>query len=373
MGNEPVILEKASIWCYRLFDVAHEIRLEMAQRLLAADARRLRLTREGSQYLELPNPPLTVELGKRALKLKGGERTVDAVARVFDHGAASVILKVAVEPGTSVESLVPLADELYDTRAVEDVSLEIIEALRRQLAPAIEAPHLWDQNESYTVIFAEAIRGAPTAGTILERADLARLLVGEVGTRPLSERERAEVTQYRFSYTEDDLAVVDWNSAFVYEPSGSTDILDLMEIVNAQLLELRYYDDLLDEQLARIYDEMQGKHRGASLFLSPYRGLSRRVMVTLMEFSEFVERVENSLKIVGDFYLARVYEATVKRLRIPLWQASVQRKQQMLANIYQWLKGEVDTARSLTLELVIVVLIIGEVFLALAPWLHNKM
>jgi hypothetical protein len=92
-----------------------------------------------------------------------------------------------------------------------------------------------------------------------------------------------------------------------------------------------------------------------------------------MEFSEFVERVENSLKIVGDFYLARVYEATVKRLRIPLWQASVQRKQQMLANIYQWLKGEVDTARSLTLELVIVVLIIGEVFLALAPWLHNKM
>jgi hypothetical protein len=292
---------------------------------------------------------------------------------VFDHGAASVILKVAVEPGTSVEALVPLADELYDTRAVEDVSLEIIEALRRQLAPSIEAPHLWDQNESYTVIFAEAIRGSPTAGNILERADLAPLLVGEVGTRPLSERERSEVTQYRFSYTEDDLAVVDWNSAFVYEPSGSTDILDLMEIVNAQLLELRYYDDLLDEQLARIYDGMQGQHRGSSLFRSPYRGLSRRVMVTLMEFSEFVERVENSLKIVGDFYLARVYEATVRRLRIPLWQASVQRKQQMLANIYQWLKGEVDTARSLTLELVIVVLIIGEVFLALAPWLHNKM
>jgi hypothetical protein len=372
MGVEPVILEKASIWCYRLFDIAHEIHLERAQTLLAADVRRLRLTREGSQYLELPNPPLVVELGKRTLKLRDGDRTADAVARVFDHGAASIILKVPIEPGTSIDALVPLADELYDTKVVEDVALELLEALRRLLAPAIEAAHLWDQNESYTVIFAEEIRGRPLAKEVLERADLARLLLGEVGPHPLSAREREEVTRHWFSYTEADLAVVDWNSAFVYEPSGSTDIPDIMEICNAQLLELRYYDDLLDQQLARIYDEMQSKPRpNFSLFRSPYRAMARRVLVTLMEFSEFVERVENSLKIVGDFYLAKLYEATVRRMRIPLWQAEVQHKQQMLANIYQLLKGEVDTDRSLTLEIIIIALIIGELLLALGPWLRH--
>jgi hypothetical protein len=371
MDSGSPILEKASIWCYRLFDIAHEIQLERAQKLLSEDVRRLRFTREGSQYLELSNPPLTVELGKRSLKLRGGDQPVDAVARIFDHGAASIILKVPVQPGTSMEALVPLADELYDSRAVEDVCLEIVEGLRKALAPALEAPHLWDQNESYTVIFAESIRGKPSAKAVLEGADLARLLLGEVGSRPLSERERSEVTKRAFSYTEDDLAVIDWNSAFVYEPSGSTDIPDLMEICNAQLLELRYYDDLLDEQLARIYNEIQGKHGRFSILRSPYRAMARHVLVTWMELSEFVERVENSLKIVGDFYLAKVYEATVRRLRIPLWQQSVQKKQQMLANIYQLLKGEVDTARSLLLETTIVILIVGEILLALAPWLRH--
>jgi hypothetical protein len=195
---------------------------------------------------------------------------------------------------------------------------------------------------------------------------LDRLLVGEPNIRNLSEFEREEVTQHRFSYTEDDLAVIDWNSAFVYEPSGSRDIPDVLEICNAQLLELRYYDEQLDSQLSGIYDQMQ-KHRrsGYGLFHSPYKVLARRVLTTLVEMSEFIERVENSLKIIGDFYLARVYEAAVRRMRIANWQASVTRKQQILANVYQLLKGELDTSRSLTLEFVIVLLIVFELFVAL--------
>ncbi|HYO52416.1 MAG TPA: hypothetical protein VEU50_06495, partial [Archangium sp.] len=72
----------------------------------------------------------------------------------------------------------------------------------------------------------------------------------------------------------------------------------------------------------------------------------------------------NSLKIIGDFYLAKVYEASVKRMRIPAWQASVTRKQQLLAQTYGLLKGEVDTDRSLTLELTIVLLIVLEILFA---------
>ena len=369
---EQVVFEKASVWCYRIYDIAQAIRLERAQTLLAADVRRLKLAREGSEYLELPNPPLTVQMGQRSLRLRHGAVLVDAVARIFDHGAMSIILKVPVEEGTTLDALTPLADELYDAQAVDALSHELVEGLRKALEPAVEGPHLWDQSESYTVIFAEALEGRPSGADVLARGDVTRLLLGEVGNRPLSAGERTEVTRHSFSYTVDDLAVVDWNSAFVYEPSGSTDILDLLEICNAQLLELRYYDDLLDTQLTRIYDQMERpKRRPGNLFRSPYRVLARRVLVTWMEFSEFVERVENSLKIVGDTYLARVYEAAVQSVRIPVWQASVQRKQQMLGNIYQLLKGEVDTARSLTLEVIIVVLIVGELLLALGPWFHR--
>ena len=192
------------------------------------------------------------------------------------------------------------------------------------------------------------------------------MLLGEVDSRPLSAREKEAVTQARFSYTVDDLVVVDWNSAFVYEPSGSNDIPDLLEIANAQLLEFRYYDSLLDAHIARIHDEVQARRQGwRGLVRSPYRALARETLGTLVDLNEFVERVENSLKIIGDFYLAKVYEAAIKRMRIPAWQASVTRKQQLLTQTYSLLKGEVDTARSLTLELTIALLIILEVLFAI--------
>jgi len=81
--------------------------------------------------------------------------------------------------------------------------------------------------------------------------------------------------------------------------------------------------------------------------------------------------VENSLKIIGDFYLARVYEAAVEQLRIPAWKETVTRKQQILSDVYGWLKGEVDTARSLTLEVMIVLLIVVELLVAVGSVLKH--
>ncbi|MFP2930153.1 hypothetical protein ACLESO_34150 [Pyxidicoccus sp. 3LG] len=364
-AEAPLLFDKAHILCYRTFDIAEEIDLERARRALTEDSRRLKLSRENSQYLQLPNPPLAYELGRRPLALRDGPVTVDCTARLFDHGAASIILRVPVVPGTSLEHLTRVSDELYDSQALEDLALELVEGVRRTIAPAVQEPHLWDQNESYTVIFAESIRDNPSADELLARADLARLLLGENGAVPLSSREAESVTHTRFSYTVNDLVVIDWNSAFVYEPSGSRDIPDLLEIANAQLLEFRYYDERLDDHIARIHGEVQAKRHGwIRLFRSPYRNLTRQTLSTLVDLNEFIERVENSLKIIGDFYLAKVYEGAVRRMRIPAWQASVTRKQQLLAQTYGLLKGDVDIDRSHTLEAIIILLIVLEIFFA---------
>lgn len=362
---DPLVLEKASILCYRLYDVADEIDLGVAESLLARDVRRLRLSRSGAEFLLLPNPPLVVGLGRRSLGLPGGAVEVEARARLFDHGAASIVLAVPVAAGTPLDALTPLADRLYDGPEVDALALELVEGLRRTVAPAMENPHLWTQVESYAVVFVEAFRGAPRAGEVLERADLARLLLGESTLPELSDAERADVTRRHFSYGVNDLVVVDWNAAFVYEPSGSEDIPDILEIANAQLLELRYYDEMLDRSLVGVNETLKRERRRlGSFFRSPYAGLARQVQVTLLEMSEFIERVENSLKIIGDFYLAKVFEAAVEQLRIPAWKASVTRKQQMLGDVYGWLKGEVDTARSLTLEVMVVLLIVLELLVA---------
>jgi hypothetical protein len=372
MSAEPLIFEKAHALCYRIYDIADEIDLEKARRVLAQDARRLKLSRENSQYLQLPNPPVAYELGRRVLALRGGPVTVDATARLFDHGAASIILAVPIPPGSTLEQLTALADELYDSQALEVLTSELIEGVRKTIASAVHERRIWEQNESYTVLFVERIRGDPSAEDVLARGDLARLLLGEVDTKPLSRGERDTVTQSRFSYSVDDLVIIDWNSAFVYEPSGSRDIPDLLEIANAQLLEFRFYDEMLDGHIARIHDQVQARRRGMlPLFRSPYRDLVRETLATLVDLNEFIERVENSLKIIGDFYLAKVYEAAVRRLRIPAWQASVTRKHQLLEQTYGLLKGEVDTARSLMLEATVVALIVLEIVVALLRVLEH--
>jgi hypothetical protein len=153
--------------------------------------------------------------------------------------------------------------------------------VRNLIAPAVTGGHLWQENESYTVLLVEELEPRVTAAELIERADLVKLILGEDDDLPLSAAQRADVLAHRFSYTEHDLAIIDWNSAFIYEPSDSRDILDVLEIANAQLLEFRYYDDQLDWHIQRVYDELQRPRRWRGLFSSPYGKLAPRVAATL--------------------------------------------------------------------------------------------
>ena len=358
-------LQSAEFRCYRIYDVADGIDLERCRQLInGGQSGRLRLKREGSEYIQLSNPPLNIDLGARAFEMSGKRTEVRLSGRVFHYGAISVTVRVPIEPQTNFETLVPVADELYDSRAIDGLCLDEVDKLRELFKPAFEAPHLWQQNEGYTVLFARAIEGDPTAEELLADPHLARLVVGEGREGVLSKGEEKEILRNAWSYTPRDLVVVEWNAAFIFEPSGSEDVVDLVEIANAQLLELRYYDAVLDGELSRVYDVI-GQRRG-SLLSSPYKELLRGLMLTLIELSEFIERIENALKIVGDVYLARVYEGAVAQLRINRWTEQVTRKHRLLQQTYGLLKGEVDTSRALTLEVMVVVLILLEIVMALA-------
>ncbi len=354
----------ADLICTRIFDVADTIDLEGCRVSIStggADIRRLSLRREGSEFIQLSDPPVLVDLGSHMLSATTQNYEVKVSAALFHHGAISISVRVPVAKGSNLDELIPVADEVYDSKSVDALALEEVGKLRKLLAHHFEAPHLWEKNEGYTVIFVRELEGKPTAEDVLKSPGLARLLLGEKET--LSLAEEREVLEHHFSYTPYDLAIVEWNSAFVYEPSGSEDIVDLLEIANAQLLELRYFDAVLDTELARMYDVVGQKQ--ASLLSSPYKRLARELMQTLIELSEFIERVENSLKIVGDVYLARVYEAAMTELRIVRWTEQVTRKHRLLQQAYGLLKGETDTGRALTLETMVVLLILFEILMAL--------
>lgn len=366
-------VREGSIQVYRLFDVADAVDLVRAEALVGAPKSRLKL--EGAQSsaaLEIPRPPLHLALGARPVRLAGGERTAETSAHIFDYGVVSIVYKVPIAAGTSLDDLVPVAEQLVamPTPDLDAAARREAEELARALAPALERPHRWDGLETYHVFFVRAFERGVSARELLAQAPLARLLLGETSRAPLSAAERSDVLKHHFSYLEEDLAVIDWNSAFVCEPSGVADIPDLLEFATAHLLELRYYDALLDRELHAIYDEIEASERRglsnvANLFTRRHRRLQRRTAALLLELSEMIERLENAVKIVGDFYLARLYQSAVRRFRLPAWQDSVLRKQRLLSEVNALMGNAADTSRGQLMELAIILLILGEILAAL--------
>jgi hypothetical protein len=370
---ERFVIADGSVHVYRLFDVADAIDLSAAERAvevaMAAPKSRARLTgAQSATALELPQPPLLIALGTREVPLRSGARSAEASAHVFDYGVASILYKLPIAPGTALEDLVALAEELFvsPTPEIDQEARRECEELSLALGSALERPHRWDGLESYQIFFVRRFANGPLrAQELLARAPVPELLLGETSAVRLSTAERQEVLSHHYTYLEDDVAVVHWNSALVVEPSGVEDIPDLLEFATAHLLELRYYDALLDRELHRIYDEIErGGSQIANIFTRRYRALQRRTAALLLELSEMTERLENAVKIVGDFYLARLYQSAVRRFRLPAWQETVLRKQRLLAEVNDLIGDAADTSRSELLEVAIILLILWEVVAA---------
>ena len=366
MEGATYVVREGTVRVYRLFDVADAVDLSRAETLAAAPASRFRLDSPRTHSaIEIPYPPVHLRLGSRTLPLRSGARSAEARASVADTGVVSILFELPIPSGTSLDDLLPLAEELLDqpTPELDALARRESEDLARALRPALEKPHSWEGLETYTVFLVRSFDRPVTGQELLERAPLGRLLLGERDPAPLSAAEREDVLKHHYSYLESDLAVVDWNSAFVHEPSGLTDIPDLLEFATAHLLELRYYDAVLDRELRRIYDEIEAIG-GPRLLTRRYERLLRRTAALLLELSEMVERLENAVKIVGDFYLARFYQAAVRRFRLPAWQESVLRKQRLLSDVNRLLSDTAASSRAELLEIAILALIAWEVLFA---------
>jgi hypothetical protein len=218
--------------------------------------------------------------------------------------------------------------------------------------------------EDYAVIVVREMDPALPATELVARVDLAPLLTQE--QRPLSEASRRDLFRYTHSYYPDDLVILTYERAFVLEPSRDDDIADVLEVANAQLLELRYYDALLDEELPRLYREAEEvRRRGALLARGRYSRAANQMRALVAEVTQITEKVDNALKVTEDVYLARVYSSALDLFRIRFWTASIDRKLALIRDAYTALYDEAVATRAEWLEAAIVILIVFEVIFAL--------
>jgi hypothetical protein len=357
---------------YRLYDVGYEIRLDAALELLATQApARVRPVHGEAQALQIPNPPITVMLGTEEVQLAGVRHAVELSARIFDFGVMSLRARVTLPAGASWDAFVAFGEHLDRAAVLVEVLDDHLRRLVTRLASCIERAGVAPQTEDYIVYRLVAMRdasGEAVAPSTLTDDLLTPLLLME--PRPLSAQAMRELLPHRFSYTVDDLAVLTWDNALVVEPrAADSDVQFILEFANAQLLELRYYDALLDAELPRMYDRVEAARSGArgvfSLFSRRYAPLLADLQRTVADSTELVERVENALKVTDDVYLARIYAAALELFRGRTWRSGIDRKLGIIRETYAMLNAEQQAARSEALEMAIIVLIVMEIVLAL--------
>jgi hypothetical protein len=241
-------------------------------------------------------------------------------------------------------------------RLLEHVRLGVDGALIRPTPSRLE--------EDYLIGVANAFNEKLTAEALQQRIDLVPLLSGE--QRPLSEAARRDLLQHRYSYYTDDLVALTWDRAFIYEPRGDSDVIDVLEVANAQLLEMRYYDELLDAELPRMYDLVEAARRRWALpGARRFADLAHKLYTMVAEVTELTEKVDNALQVTEDVYLARIYSAALELFRVPTVSAAVDRKLSIIRDTYAALYDEASGSRSEWLEIFVLVLIAVEIVLAI--------
>jgi len=242
---------------------------------------------------------------------------------------------------------------------------ELLGRITSALSGALTRPFTSPLEEDHLVATVQRWNEPVPASELLERIDLVPLLSGE--DRPLSEKSRKDLLRHRFSYYEDDLAVVTWDRAFILEPRNDTDVADILEVANAQLLEFRYYDELLDDELPRMYELVKSARKRLSLLgARRFADLARTLYTQVAEVTELTERADNVLQVTEDVYLARVYRAALEIFGVPTVGAAVDRKLGIIRDTYSALYAEASGARGELLEVAIILLIVIEIVIALA-------
>lgn len=187
-------------------------------------------------------------------------------------------------------------------------------------------------SEEYSVFAVSGYEGAPEQ--FLQHAPvMASLLKSE--RFELDPKEVEHTMQAQIKYAMNDLAIVDWDGAFVFDPEGDfEEDIELLILANLQLLRHRILDRQLDERLARLADLV---HK--SVGRKPFRhhdlsgDLRETIEVRMASIAE-LQRLERDIKLIGDWYRARFFDLAASKFRLDDWRASIQGKLESLEDIY---------------------------------------
>jgi hypothetical protein len=354
-------IASAQLIAFYLFDVAETISLQAIPALVGGPAVAARLAPKPATpaYVRYENPPLSFDGELVGAAEVEGFR---ARFRVYDYGVISLALSRPLSG--SWADLVTAGQTFIESVEFEQQAERLCHAVAARLKPALAGLRDEFLSEDYLVFAVHELEQPLSADQLIAEhgEDIAVMLRGE--RQPLSEQEKTAVLKHRISYLADDLVIPTWNAALVYDTAGGAQAaLEILEFANSQLLEFRYYDQLLDAQLASIYGRLQHPRWYDGWVGSRYTRAARQVHSLFIDVNELTDRTENALKFIGDIYAARLFGLVADRLGLERWKANVQEKLKTLDDIYRFAVEQTGMSRGQFLELTVILILVLELVL----------
>lgn len=358
-------IKKGRIFLYYCFEVASEITLENIEKIFgkSPELSKLEYHRLTPRYIQYKSPPLFIKIGNVEIN----KRKFEITAKIFEFGV--ITIKFITSFSGSLKLLQEISYELTENRDIQKKAEFSLKKVINEIKDALINPCKEFDWEDYCVFIVNRFDKKTDAKALLaqNKKELACVLRSDIN---LSEMEINDSIKNPIMYTPNDIIFIDWNAAFIYNyaftyvPHLSYNILDVLEYAVIELLELRVYDDMLDKSLDKAYDDIS-KEKKIKLSLNPFGKTMNELSQVKLDISSIIDKVENALKLFGDLYLVKIYNAAASRFYLDSWKNSVKEKLNTVQNTYSVLYEQTNNRRMVILEVMIVLLFILDIIIYL--------
>lgn len=344
--QEAPSIFSGNIYIFSAFDVGDEIDLERVRTSGIVTPRPFSLPKYFKHY----HLPLAIDYAQ--------PDSPCVSTKLHNFGTISRTYKIPFE--STLEALREQLDALDDN--YQKQSALDVESLYKDIKQFITKPTFFQTRASYLVIQINPHEKKIDSATLKEQygSIIASALRFETAT--LSEYQKNDILRSSIGYFKGDLVVIDTDAAFVYDPEYE-ELLDFFEFANIQSLELRYFDQVLDQQLNLVY-EGKTKQVPIKAYL-PFVGTLLRSPIDELgklkvDISVISERLESSIRLVGEPYYAELYQLLIDKLDIKTLEDGINRKLSIIHDVRYNLQTKIDTIREDLLTVLIIILIFIE-------------
>lgn len=341
-----------NIYIFAAFDIGEDIKFDGVKKSKDVQIEHVQV----SKFLKHYHLPLNIELPHP----HDSARCINS--KIHPFGAISLTYKIPIESTLHDlrKTLVDI-DKKYHHQSIQDAY-----SIYKKVKPFIVKPNFFQLKTYYTVLQIDT--NLDFSGEKIKEQYghiIASLLRFE--TEILSDFQKEDIADSSIVYFKKDLIIIDTQAAFVYDPQYE-ELLEFFELGNIQQLELQYFDKLLDKQLTTLYDQKTPKLPLLSYmpfigsrYFDPIGDLNR----IKVDISVITERLESSIRLVGEAYFSEVYDLIIKQFDLRSWKRSINKKLDILKEIRYVYQNKVDANREDLLSVLIIILIMIEVFFAM--------